>query len=202
MNQLQVQKTVSGFRIEGRWEDIVNTGEEVSKAMKDADVDDENVEKWEEWRPREEERFDRELREKTAKTACVSKNPVEEEGKTAVEEAGEAVGDVGRAVEAATKGEREKASEKSREAAIEFALSIDTVCRKALRRFELVVYKHIATRTNPHYFDNEAVFAYVKKGNMLRLGVLTADEEQYQLSVEIEDEALSGRLEQALQERE
>ncbi len=196
-----VMQDVKALTFRGEWNEVVNKGEAVSEALQDVEAEDEHVEAWEEWRPREEEAFDKELREKTAKTACVEKNAVEQDGKSAVEEAGAAVGDLGRAVEAATNGERDTASEKSRHAAVSFALSVDTVVRKAVRRFELIVYKHVVTRTNPYYFDNSMIFAAMQEKHTL-LSKTGKKEKEYSLSVEIQDDDVSNKVAEHIQERE
>lgn len=197
MSQSQVQETVSGFRIEGRWEDIVNTGEAVTDVMKEGSADRDKLADWEEWRPREEERLEKEVREKTVEKACVNQNSVESQGKTAVETAGEAVGDMGRAVEQATKGRKEKAVKKSRKAVKEAVLSVETAIRKSVRSFEAVVYRHIVTRTNPHYFDSELISASVNR--KLRLPGQTAND-TYKMDIYISDDAVREEVTTVLQE--
>ncbi len=188
MANVQMRETVFGFTVEGRWEDVVATSEELTETIKEEAGNDESVKDWDEWRPRQEESHT-DVREKTVEKACVDENPVEEADQSAVETAGEAVGDMGRAVEEATKGNTDKASKKSQEAAVEAALSVDTVVRKALRRFETFIYRNVVTRTNPYYFDSETVSASLQKKQSLNVTRIRNEdtERQYAMDVEIHD---------------
>lgn len=70
-----VQETISGFKKEGSWEEVVRHGERISSIL-ERHVEGNDFTEWEEWRPREDEDFDDEVTEKTVKKASV--NPVGE----------------------------------------------------------------------------------------------------------------------------
>lgn len=196
---VQLRETVFGFTVEGRWEDVVETSEELTETIKE-EADEQSVEDWDEWRPRHEESHD-DVREKTVEKACVSENPVEQSEKSAVETAGEAVGDMGRAVEEVTKGNTDEASDKSQRAVVEAALSVDTVFRKAVRRVEVFVYRNIVSRTNPYYFDGEAVSASLQKKRSIGVTSIresAGEEREYCMDVEIHDGDVRDRCREEL----
>lgn len=185
-----MQQTVSGFKFEGRWKDVVNKGEELTEAMKDADAEESAFSDWDEWRPREEESYAAEVKQKTVEKASVKQNRVESKGKTARAEAEDAVQDVGSAMTEATRGEVDEASKHTREAVGAFLLSMDTAVRKSVRTVEHVIYKHIVARANPYYFDGQLVSASLNKKRSLR----SEKGNTYQLAVTINDDEVFDHL--------
>lgn len=170
----------------------------MTAAFEQRDADRDQLSDWEKWRPREDERFSKEVREKTVERACVNRNQVEDDGKTAVETVGEAVGDMGRAVENASKGRNAAASRQSREACKGVFLSVDTVARKLVRTIEMVVYRYIVSRTNPYYFDSEPVSAELqRKRDLMRR---STEEQAYELAVTINDEDILEDVRESVME--
>jgi hypothetical protein len=195
-----MEKTVSGVKFEGKWEEIVNRGEEVTEVLEE-ETESDDVEEWDDWRPREDEDLAKDHREKTVAKASMEPNRVEKEGRTATDKAGEAVGDAGKAVKGASKGDVPEASHKSRRAATRAFLSIETGIRKTVRKVEHVIYTHVISRTNPHYFDSELVSASLKqKGKMP--GKDNGDEPEYVMSVTVNDDEVSEKLQEGMEEKE
>lgn len=195
-----MEKTVSGVKFEGKWEDIVNRGEEVTEVLKE-ETDSESVDEWDDWRPREGEELQDDHREKTVEKASLEENQVEKEGQTATDKAGEAVGDAGKAVKGATKGDVPEASHKTRRAVTRTFLSIETGIRKTVRRVEHVIYKHVISRTNPHYFDSELVSASLKEKGKVP-GKNNGDEPEYVMSITVNDDEVSEKLQEGMEEKE
>jgi len=53
---MEVEESVSGFKLRGSWGEIVEHGERITRALKDLrgeeqPVDDGALEEWDEWRP-------------------------------------------------------------------------------------------------------------------------------------------------------
>lgn len=193
-----METSVAGVAVTGDWEDVVARGETVSEVLRDAGADDEAVDAWDAWRPREHESLREEVREKTAEQAAVGENRIEADGRSTTDAVGEAIDGMERAVEQAANGDPDAASAHTRAAVRGFALSVDTVLRKCLRRVEKAVYRHVVTRTNPCYFDAADVSASVRRENTLQ-AKMGAAEERYRLQVAVQDgdveDAVADRLE-------
>ncbi len=67
------QESITGFRKEGSWEEVVEHGEEITQVMKesDAEIEGGNFDDWEEWRPKNKDDMGDEVVEKTAKKASI-----------------------------------------------------------------------------------------------------------------------------------
>lgn len=191
----RMEETVSGVKIEGEWEEIVDDGEDVRAALEDADAPDEDIAAFDEWRPRPDESLDDEVRERTVAKATVPENEVEADGKTPAEEAGDAVADLGDAAKRATDLDVDEASENGRSALARFLRSVETLARKAVRRIETIVYTHFQSRAGPQYLDTGSVSASLRK-----TGRMTGDE-RYELSVDMTDGDAGRTVQDALAER-
>jgi hypothetical protein len=160
-----MQEGVSGFKLSGDWGEIVEHGERITQALRDAGADEaypEAFAEWDDWRPKSDELIDGEIREKTAEHASVG------EGKG--EEAGESPND-----DVRTAGQRltesyeslgddpEEAVEKWHDSVNHVARAADSAGRKALRSVEDTVYRRVMTRIAPYYFDNELVSANIAR---------------------------------------
>lgn len=65
-----MQETISGFKEEGSWEEVVRHGEQISRILQKHTQNDEFHE-WDEWRPREHEDLGDEVARKTVEKASV-----------------------------------------------------------------------------------------------------------------------------------
>lgn len=178
-----VQKTVGGYRFEGGWNEVVDRGREVTSVLRETDAENADLEEWEEWRPREDESMDDEVREKTVEKACMEENSVEREGRTVRDQSEEAVQALGEAAQEASKGRARRALDRVGTFAWRAGLLADTLARKALRRMERVVYSDVVTRTNPYYFDSGMVSASIER----KTGILRGDDGEYRLVVRVND---------------
>lgn len=178
-----VQKTVGGYQFEGEWEDVVDRGREVTSTLKETDADREELEEWEEWRPRREESLDNEVREKTVEKACMPENQAEQEGETVRTQSEQAVQELGAAAQEASEGRARRAFDRVRAFTRRTLLLADTITRKGLRRVERVVYSDVVTRTNPYYFDSGMVSASIER----KTGVLRGADGGYRLVVRVND---------------
>lgn len=191
-----MQETVSGIRVTGDWDDVAETGEEVTDALKDAAVDEEQVADWEQWRPRRSEAVE-EVREKTVEQAVVKENAVESNSGSVRDTANDAAEAMSDAVREASAGRPQDAAARGARAARSALYVLDTVARKLFRRFEQAVYRHIIVRTNPFYFDGEMVSARFQRRNGLNP---VAEQEEFELSVDINDDEVKERVSERMVE--
>ena len=160
-----MEERVSGFVVTGSWGEVVEHGERVSAALEacGVDVDSEEFQEWEEWRPKAEERLGNDISEKTAEKASVDEGAGEQQGKTpnddiqaAGERANESLGEL-------RKGRTKDSAETWQQAVLYAARAADSATRKALRGFEEWLYQNLMTAVSPYYFDNTLVSANISK---------------------------------------
>lgn len=185
----KIKETISGVDIEGGWEEIIDKSRRVSEVLEDI-VGEEEVEAWNRWRPKEKEKLDREVRDKTVGEAEVKEGPVEREGRTAKEEAGEAVQEAEKAVKGVKNGEGKKAPRRMKKSSQKFAFSFDAVARKVVRRIQKTIYTHVISKTNRQYFDSETVSASLGSENGLIEDFRGKKDREYILSVSINDDKI------------
>lgn len=177
-----MQDTVCGVRFEGDWEELANWSETVTTALEQTASEDEELEDWEEWRPRESESMEEDHREKTVEKACMDEENVKPHDADPSDDVGEAVAEASDAVDEVTKGRIRGATSRIAVSIHRAGRSIYTATKAGFRRFEAAVYHHIMTRTNPHYFDSDLVSASVEsKGSLLD------DDKIYKLTVNLND---------------
>ncbi|MFB6196975.1 MAG: DUF5828 family protein, partial [Halobacteriaceae archaeon] len=79
-----MERSVSGFKERGPWEDIVEHGERVARSLRDAGATayghQEALEAFEEWRPKPGDHLDHEISERTATEASVNEGVGEQAG--------------------------------------------------------------------------------------------------------------------------
>ncbi|AZH23973.1 DUF5828 family protein [Haloplanus aerogenes] len=187
-----MEESVSGFKRRGTWAEIVEHGERITRALRDAGAEGEAFEEWDEWRPKSHERLGEDVNEKTAEQASVSEGEGEKAGKEPDEDlrtAGEKLSESYKRVE---EGDNEGAVERWQDSINYVARAADSAGRKALRAVEDTVYRKVMTQLAPYYFDNELVSANVQK--TARGG----DEDQFIFEVNVNDDdlktAVSDRL--------
>ena len=192
---MEVEESVSGFKVRGSWGDIVEHGERLTRALKDiADegevVDEVDLEEWDEWRPKADERLGEDVNEKTAEKASVSEGEGEKAGKGPDEDlktAGEKLADSYDSLE-----DPEEAVNEWRKSINYVARAADSATRKALRKVEGGVYKNVMTQVSPYYFDNELVSANLSR----------ADADDYVFEVNVNDDDLKIRVSNKLADYE
>ncbi len=188
-----IEESVSGFKTQGGWVDVVEHGERITQALKElfedesveTDVDDEALDEFDEWRPKSHERLDEDVNEKTAEQASVSEGKGEQAGKDPDEDlqtAGEKLTESYENLD-----EPDEAIDKWGESVDYVARAADSAGRKALRKVEDTVYRNVMTQIAPYYFDNPLVSA-----NLRRIG----DEEdpEYVFEVNVNDDDLKVRV--------
>ena len=158
-----MEESVSGFKIRGAWGDVVEHGERITRALRDAGVDSDAFEEWDEWRPKSHERLREDVSEKTAEQASVAEGEGEKAGKGPDEDLQTAGERLSESYEHVGQGDGDEAVERWSESLGYVARAADSAGRRALRRVENTVYQRVMTQIAPYYFDNELVSANIQK---------------------------------------
>jgi len=190
-----MDETVSGFSVTGSWQDVVEHGERITRALKDLDAetaDPEALAEWDEWRPKSHERLDSDVNEKTAEKASVDEGEGERAGKAPDEDLRTAGEKLTQSYERLEDDDTGEAVDKWGESVEYVARAADSAGRRALRAVEGAVYRNVMTRIAPYYFDNELVSA-----NLSRIG-----DGQYRLEVNVNDDDLKTKVSNALADYE
>jgi len=154
-----MEESISGFKVRGDWGDVVEHGERITLALREAGVESDAFEAWNEWRPKAHERIDDEVSEKTAEQASVGEGEGERAGKSPdddLESAGERLSE---SYEKLESDDVNGAMEKWYDSIEYVTRAADTAGRKALRAVENTVYRKVMTQIAPYYFDNDLVSA-------------------------------------------
>ena len=188
-----MEESVAGFKSRGTWSEIVEHGERISRALREAGVDrdDEAFAAWNEWRPKAHERLGDDVNEKTADQASVTEGEGERAGVDPDEDLRTAGEKLSESYEQVEEGEGEGAVESWSESLDHVARAADSAGRKAIRAVENTVYCRVMTQIAPYYFDNDLVSA-----NVQRIGS-TVDPE-YVLEVNINDDDLKQAVRENL----
>jgi len=191
-----MEESVSGFKCRGKWAEIVEHGERITRALRDAGAEGEAFEEWDEWRPKSHERLGEDVNEKTAEQASVAEGEGEKAGKEPDEDLRTAGEKLSESYERVEEGDNEGAVERWQDSINYVARAADSAGRKALRAVEDTVYRKVMTQLAPYYFDNELVSANVQK--TARGG----DEDQFIFEVNVNDDELKAAVSDRLTDYE
>ncbi|MXR20663.1 DUF5828 family protein [Halobacterium bonnevillei] len=183
-----MEESVAGFKERGTWGDMVEHGERVTQALREADAHEEYpdaFDEWIEWRPKSHERIEEEVSEKTAEQASVGESAGEKEGASPDEDLQTAGERLTESYEELEEGEADTAVEKWQDSLNHVKRAADTAGRKALRKVENVVYQNVMTQVAPYYFDNDLVSA-----NLQRL----RSQEEFVFEVNVNDDDLKDAV--------
>jgi hypothetical protein len=191
-----MEESVSGFKCRGTWADIVEHGERITRALREAGADGEAFEEWNEWRPKSHERLGEDVNEKTAEQASVAEGEGEKAGKEPDEDLRTAGEKLSESYERVEEGDNEGAVERWQDSINYVARAADSAGRKALRAVEDTVYRKVMTQLAPYYFDNELVSANVQKTTR------GGDEEGFIFEVNVNDDDLKSSVSERLTDYE
>ena len=201
-----MDERVSGFSVRGSWTDIVELGERITAALKDAGVHDPDAaygarfarafEEWDEWRPKAHERLDEEMNAKTSEQASVDAGAGERAGTSAGEDLHSAGEKLKAASDELDDDGSDEAMDRLEESIGHAKRAVDTTGRRALRSVEDSVYRNVMTRVAPYYFDNELVSANLSRTSRFEVG------EAFVFEVNINDDDLKNAVSDALAEYE
>lgn len=158
-----MEESVSGFKLRGSWGDIVEHGERITEALREADASGDAYEEWEEWRPKHHERLGEDVSEKTAEQASVAEGKGEQKGKTPDDDLKTAGEKITESYEKLEEEKTDEAVDKWQDSVNYVARAADSASRKAIRKVEDTVYQKVMTRLAPYYFDNDLISANVQR---------------------------------------
>jgi hypothetical protein len=187
-----MEESVSGFKRRGAWGEIVEHGERITRALRDAGAKGEAFEEWDEWRPKSHERLGEDVSQKTAEQASVGEGEGEKAGKEPDEDLRTAGEKLSESYDHVEEGDNGEAVERWQDSINYVARAADSAGRKALRAVEGTVYRKVMTQLAPYYFDNALVSANIQKTTR------GGDEDQFIFEVNVNDDelktAVSDRL--------
>ena len=190
-----MEESISGFKRRGAWGDVVEHGERITRALRDARADSDAFEEWNEWRPKSHERLGEDVSEKTAEQASVAEGEGEKAGKDPDEDLRTAGEKLSESYEKVEEGDSETAVERWQDSIDYVARAADSAGRKALRAVEDTVYQKVMTQLAPYYFDNELISANIQKK-------ARGDEPEFVFEVNVNDDELKAEVSEHLAEYE
>ena len=200
-----MEESISGFKVRGEWPRVVEHGERITHALREAGVHDPEAdydaalarafEEWEDWRPKAHESLETEVSEKTADQASVQQGKGERAGKNPDEDLKTAGRKLSESYERLEADDQDGAVGNWKESIDYVARAADSASRKAIRRVEDTVYQRVMTQLAPYYFDNELVSANIQQSN--RNG-----EPEFIFEVNINDDRLKSTVSERLAEYE
>ncbi|WP_416838095.1 DUF5828 family protein [Haloferax sp. DFSO52] len=191
-----MEESISGFKRRGSWGEVVEHGEQITRALRDAGVEGRPFDDWDEWRPKSHERLGEDVNQKTAKQASVGEGEGEKKGKTPNDDLKTAGEKLSRSYEKVEEGDNEGAVESWQDSINYVARAADSAGRKALRKVEDTVYRKVMTQLAPYYFDNELISA-----NIQQVGRGSGDE-QFIFEVNVNDDDLKTQVSETLRDFE
>ncbi len=190
-----MEESISGFKQRGDWGDIVEHGERITLALREADVDGDAFHEFDDWRPKAHERIDEDVSEKTAEQASVSEGNGEKAGQSPGDDLQTAGEKLTESYEKVENDDTDEAIERWGESIDHVARAADSAGRKAIRKVEDTVYRKVMTQVAPYYFDNELVSA-----NVTEVG--RGDDEEFEFEVNVNDDELKDEVRSILEEYE
>lgn len=191
-----MEESISGFKQRGDWGDIIEHGERITLALREAGVDGDAFHEFDDWRPKSHERIDEDVSEKTADQASVDEGEGEKVGKTPGEDLQTAGEKITESYERVEEDDTQGAVERWGESIDHVARAADSAGRKALRKVEDTVYRKVMTQLAPYYFDNELISANVQQVGRGENG------EEFVLEVNVNDDELKDEVSAILAEYE
>jgi len=158
-----MEESISGFKLRGTWTEVVEHGERITRALRDAGVDSDAFEDWDEWRPKADERLGEDVNQKTAEQASIGEGEGEKAGKQPDEDLRTAGEKLSESYERVEDGDGEAAVESWQDSITYVARAADSAGRRAIRTVEDTVYRKVMTQLAPYYFDNELVSANIQQ---------------------------------------
>jgi hypothetical protein len=169
----KMEESIAGFKQRGSWGDIVEHGERISRALRDAGVDGEDVE------------------EKTAEQASIKEGPGEREGKGPEDDIKSAGEKLTESYEKVEEGDNGGAIERWQDSIDYATRAADSAGRKAIRTVEDTVYRKVMTQLAPYYFDNELISANVQRSSR-------GGETEFVFEVNVNDDDLKDEVSKRL----
>ncbi len=156
-----MKENISGFKVQGGWNGVVDHGKKISNALEDEGIEGEKLEDWDEWRPKLNEDIE-DITEKTVKKASIKKNTIEKKENGLGKEVEKTKEKLTESVDSLKENNKKQATNKITDTLNHFKDTIITISRMTVRKTERLVYR-LMTKFTPYYFDNQLVSAELKK---------------------------------------
>ena len=183
----KMEESIAGFKRRGSWGDVVEHGERITRALRDAGVEGEAFEAWDEWRPKAHETLGEDVEEKTAEQASIDEGPGEREGKEPEDDIKSAGEKLTESYEKVEEGDNDGAIERWQDSIDYATRAADSASRKAIRTVEDTVYRKVMTQLAPYYFDNELISANIQRSSR-------GDEPVFVFEVNVNDDELKTEV--------
>jgi hypothetical protein len=190
-----MEESISGFKRRGTWSEVVEHGERITRALRDAGAEGDALEEFDEWRPKPHERLNEDVNEKTADQASIGEGEGEKEGKEPEEDIQTAGEKLSESYERVEEGDSEGAVESWQDSIGHLARAADSAGRRAIRAVEGTVYRRVMTQLAPYYFDNELVSANIQKSTRG-----AGEEPTFVFEVNVNDDAVKTEVSDRLAE--
>lgn len=164
MSENQTHETNSGVVFRGNKEGVVEFSKRLKDIMNDLGLDEESVQRFEEWRPREEDK-NPDLERKTAKGASMKETKVEEESDGFNNDMKEAGGNIKKAANGVIGDEDEDPGKNLVEATYGFFRPFVFYLFKLIRKMEELIYSDFMLKFNSYYFSEEDISLRLKEQN-------------------------------------
>lgn len=187
-----MEESVSGFKVQGDWGEVVEHGERITRALREAGVEGKEFDDWDHWRPKSHELLGTDMREKTADHASISEGKGERAGETAKDDLRTAESKLAESFEKLESDETKQAVEKWQDSIGYVARAADSAGRKAVRSVEDTVYRRVMTQVSPYYFDNGVVSANVYRAR--------GSSEPFVFEANVNDDELKAEVRDRLRE--
>lgn len=168
-----MQHGISGYQVEGTWDQVVDHGDTISELLHDLGASshprmdstdfDAALSEWDAWRPSNEDSLDEEVRERTAELASLPPSEGERRGLSPTRDLKLAGKVLVQGPERIPDGGATEFFARIAEAGRLSLRAADTGFRKLFRNAEEAVYLHVMTRVSPCYFDNRVVSANIQR---------------------------------------
>ena len=191
-----MEERISGFKLRGTWEEIVEHGERITEALQDLDISSDAFDEWRHWRPKADEPLEA-VSEKTATHASVDEGDGEAADESPADDLHSAGEQLSASYENATENDPDAAIEHGGDSLDYTARAADSAGRKLLRTVEETVYEGVMTRVSPYYFDNDLISA-----NLKRSGTGLVGDDEFVLEVDVSDDDLKSDVGDRLDEYE
>ncbi|MFB6299434.1 MAG: DUF5828 family protein [Halobacteriales archaeon] len=186
-----MEESVSGFKTTGDWGRIVEHGERITRALREAGVEGQEFEDWNDWRPKSHEIIGEDIRKKTAQYASVSEGAGEKAGESPNDDLQTASDRLADSYESLEDNDTESAVEQWQDSVSYVARAADSAGRKALRSVEDTVFRRVMTQVAPYYFDNGLISANISR---------TRDsQDPFRFEVNINDDELKEEVREQLE---
>ena len=186
-----MEESIAGFKERGSWSDVVEHGERITRALREAGAEGDAFEQWDEWRPKVHETLREDVEQKTSDQASIDEGPGEKEGKEPEDDLKTAGEKLTESYEKVEEGDNEGALSRWQDSIGYATRAADSVGRKAIRTVEDTVYRKVMTQLAPYYFDNELVSANIQRSSR-------GDDPEFIFEVNINDDALKEEVSERL----